>query len=122
MSWNEGEVVSETENIHPSVEVESSVNICKEPGGTIIEHDHGKAKICANCDDLARKATRLQKKKVIPCLMLKVRIVVKQALTHMLNFNMADIQDFVGNDEGGDDMDWQLEEKMSQPEEENGMA
>ena len=64
VSWNEGEVVSETEDIHPSVEVDSSVNFCGEPSGsgTIIEDDHGKAKICANCDGLARKVTRLQKK------------------------------------------------------------
>ena len=64
MSWNEGEVVSETEDIHPSVEVDSPVNFCEEPSGsgTTIEDDHGKAKICANCDDLARKVTRLQKK------------------------------------------------------------
>lgn len=64
VSWNEGEVVSETEDIHPSVEVDSSVNFCEEPSGsgTTIEDDHGKAKICANCDDLARKVTRLQKK------------------------------------------------------------
>jgi hypothetical protein len=26
VSWNEGEVVSETEDTHPSVEVDSSVN------------------------------------------------------------------------------------------------
>jgi hypothetical protein len=62
VSWNEGEVVSETEDIHPSVEVDSSINFCEELSGTKIEHDHGKAKICANCDDLARKVTRLQKK------------------------------------------------------------
>ncbi|CAB3986902.1 THAP domain-containing 2-like [Paramuricea clavata] len=134
--WNEGEVVSETEDIHPSVEVESSVNFCEEPSGsgTIIEDDHGKAKICANCDDLARKVTRLQKKvswlrkskqklherKVIPCVMLKVTILVKASIDPDVELDMAEIQDFVGNDEDGD-MDWQPEEEMSQPEEENVM-
>ena len=33
VSWNEGEVVSETEDIHPSVEVDSSGNFCEEPSG-----------------------------------------------------------------------------------------
>ena len=66
VSWNEGEVVSETEDIHPSVEVDSSVNFCEEPSGsgTIIEDDHGKAKICANCNDLARKVMRKSKQKL----------------------------------------------------------
>ena len=33
---------------------------------------------------------------------------------------MADIQDLIGDDEDGDDMDWQSAEEMSQSEEENG--
>jgi hypothetical protein len=33
VSWNEGEVVSETEDIHPSVEVDSSGDFCEEPSG-----------------------------------------------------------------------------------------
>ena len=51
----------------------------------------------------------------------------KASIDPDVELDMAEIQDFVGNDEDGDDMDRQPEEEMSrpeemsQPEEENGM-
>ena len=45
----------------------------------------------------------------------------KASIDPDVELDMAEIQDFVGNDEDGDDMDWQPEQEMSQPEEENGM-
>ena len=45
----------------------------------------------------------------------------KASIDPDVELDKAEIQDFVGNDEDGDDMDWQPEEQMSQPEEENVM-
>ena len=61
MSRIESEVVSETEDTQSSAEMDTSIDGFEETS-CAFDREDGKAENCQNCDKLAKKVTRLQKK------------------------------------------------------------